>query len=209
MKLSTTSFTDNGPIPERCAFGVPDPEQHMRLGQNRNPQLQWSELPDGTRSLVLLCVDPDVPTVGDDVNQEGRYIPADLPRTDFAHWVMVDIPAMDGGIEEGECSDEVVIGGKKNPPGPPGSRQGLNDYTSFMASNPDTQGQYYGYDGPCPPWNDERLHHYHFMLCATDLERCPVEGAFTLQDVRSAIDGHILAEARLIGTYSLNPALRG
>ncbi|HHQ14022.1 MAG TPA: phospholipid-binding protein, partial [Chromatiales bacterium] len=75
MKLSTTSFIDNGPIPERCAFGVPGPEQHMRLGQNRNPQLQWSELPAGTRSLVLLCVDPDVPTVGDDVNQEGRHIP--------------------------------------------------------------------------------------------------------------------------------------
>ena len=67
-------------------------------------------------------------------------------------------------------------------------------------------GQYFGYDGPCPPWNDELLHHYHFVLYATDLARCPVEGAFTGQQVEQAIAGHVLAEARLTGTYSLNPA---
>ena len=69
-------------------------------------------------------------------------------------------------------------------------------------------GQYFGYDGPCPPWNDERLHHYHFVLYATDLARCPVEGAFTGQQVRTALAGHVLAEAKLTGTYSLNPAVR-
>ena len=208
MKLSTSSFTDHGSIPERCAFGIPDPEQHMRLGENLNPRLQWSDLPAGTRSLVLLCIDPDVPTVADDVNQEGRVIPADLPRTDFAHWIMVDIPATDGTLEEGQCSSGVVTGGKKAPPGPAGSRQGVNDYTGFLASDPDMHGEYYGYDGPCPPWNDERLHHYHFILQATDLDRCPVEGAFTLQDVRRATEGHVLAEARVIGTYTLNPAVQ-
>ncbi len=209
MKISTDSFTNNGPIPERCAFGIPDPKLHMRLGENRNPQLQWSEIPAEARSLVLLCIDPDVPSVGHDVNKEGRSIPADLPRTDFAHWVMVDIPASDGCIEEAECSDSVVIGGKKDPAGPAGSRQGINDYTGFLAGDPDMQGLYYGYDGPCPPWNDERLHHYHFILYATDLERCPVEAAFGHQDVRRAIDGHVLAEARVVGTYSLNPLLTG
>ena len=69
-------------------------------------------------------------------------------------------------------------------------------------------GQYFGYDGPCPPWNDELLHHYHFVLLATDLARCPVDGAFTGAQVRAAIEGHVLAEARLTGTYSLNPAVR-
>jgi hypothetical protein len=69
-------------------------------------------------------------------------------------------------------------------------------------------GQYFGYDGPCPPWNDERLHHYHFELYATDVDRCPVDGAFTARDVRAALAGHVLAEAHLTGTYSLNPAVR-
>jgi phosphatidylethanolamine-binding protein (PEBP) family uncharacterized protein len=69
-------------------------------------------------------------------------------------------------------------------------------------------GQYFGYDGPCPPWNDELLHHYHFDLYATDLERCPVEGAFTGQQVLGAIAGHVLVQSRLTGTYSLNPLVR-
>jgi phosphatidylethanolamine-binding protein (PEBP) family uncharacterized protein len=70
------------------------------------------------------------------------------------------------------------------------------------------EGQYLGYDGPCPPWNDTLLHHYHFTLYATDLVRCPVEGAFTGQQVKDAIGPHVLAEARLTGTYSLNPAVK-
>lgn len=208
MELTSSSFADGQPIPERCAFGIPDAREHMRLGQNLSPQLSWRGVPAGARSLILLCIDPDVPSVADDVNQEGKRIPAELPRVDFCHWVLVDLPAADGSLAEGECSDGVVPGGKRNPPGPAGSRQGLNDYTGFMAGDPDMAGEYYGYDGPCPPWNDERLHHYRFTLYATDLPRCPVDGAFTAADVRRALDGHVLAEASITGTYTLNPALR-
>jgi hypothetical protein len=46
------------------------------------------------------------------------------------------------------------------------------------------------------------------VLYATDLARCPVEGAFTGQQLMQAIEGHVLAEARLTGTYALNPAVR-
>ena len=74
------------------ASGI-DPEQRVALSTNRNPHLRWSDVPEGCRSFVILCVDPDVPTVGDDVNQEGRSVSADLPRTDFVHWLMVDVPA--------------------------------------------------------------------------------------------------------------------
>ncbi|RMF99003.1 MAG: YbhB/YbcL family Raf kinase inhibitor-like protein [Gammaproteobacteria bacterium] len=208
MELTSSSFADGQPIPERCAFGIPDAREHMRLGQNLSPQLSWRGVPAEARSLILLCIDPDVPSVADDVNQEGKRIPAELPRVDFCHWVLVDLPAADGGLAEGECSDGVVPGGKRNPPGPAGSRQGLNDYTGFMAGDPDMAGEYYGYDGPCPPWNDERLHHYRFTLYATDLPRCPVDGAFTAADVQRALEGHVLAEASITGTYTLNPALR-
>ena len=66
-------------------------------------------------------------------------------------------------------------------------------------------GQYFGYDGPCPPWNDSIVHHYHFVLYATDLRRCPVEGAFTGADVERALEGHVLSEVQITGTYTLNP----
>jgi Raf kinase inhibitor-like YbhB/YbcL family protein len=205
MNLTTTAFRDGERIPDEFCFGNPADEGHMTLGANRNPDFTWANLPEGTRSLVLLCVDVDVPSKADDVNQEGRTISADLPRVDFYHWVMVDIPPSIAGLPAGSCSDGVTPKGKKDPSGPDGARQGLNDYTSFMAGNPDMAGEYFGYDGPCPPWNDELLHHYHFVLCATDLERVPVEGNFTGQDVMAALEGHILAESRLVGTYTLNP----
>jgi len=194
-------------IPGRCAFGIPDGTGHMQLGQNRNPQLSWSEVPAGARSLVLVCMDVDVPSSLEDFNKDGRVIPASLPRVGFCHWVMVDIPARDGAVAEGECSDGITARGKKQPPGPPGSRQGINEYTGFMAADPDMAGDYFGYEGPCSPWNDERIHHYHFTLYATDLARCPVEGRFTGEQVLAAIRGHVLAEATITGTYTLNAAL--
>lgn len=208
MKLTSTSFADNHPMPDSTGFGIPDAEEHMILGNNLSPQLSWSNVPADAKTLVLLCNDPDVPEIKDNINQEGKVISTDMPRTNFCHWIMVDIAATDNEIAEGACSKEVTIGGKKNPPGPEGSRQGLNDFTKFTASNPDMKGDYYGWDGACPPWNDELVHKYEFIIYATDLDSCPVEGAFTAADVSAAIEGHILAEAHLCGTYTLNPALR-
>jgi Raf kinase inhibitor-like YbhB/YbcL family protein len=208
MQLMSSSFGHQQRIPGEFAFAVPDPAQHLKLSSNRNPHLHWSGAPSATRSLVLLCVDTDVPTRADDVNKEGRVVPADLPRTEFYHWVMVDIPTELREIAAGACSDGIVARGKRTPAGPAGSRQGLNDYTGWFAGDADMGGEYFGYDGPCPPWNDALLHHYHFVLYATDLVRCPLDGAFTGADVRSAIAGHVLAEARLTGTYSLNPTVR-
>jgi phosphatidylethanolamine-binding protein (PEBP) family uncharacterized protein len=120
---------------------------------------------------------------------------------------MVDIPPAVTGIAAGACSPGITPHGKQQPPGPAGTRQGLNDYTLWFAGDPAMQGEWHGYDGPCPPWNDTLLHHYHFVLYATDLERCPVTGSFTGQQVEAAVAGHVLAEARLTGTYALNPAV--
>ena len=207
MQLTSTSFGHRQRIPAEFAFAAPDPSVHLRLSDNRNPQLSWTGVPAGTRSLVLICVDPDVPTRPDDVNQEGRTVPGSLPRTEFHHWAVVDIPPSVTEIIAGACADGIVARGKQSPLGPAGARQGINDYTAWFAGDPEMSGQYFGYDGPCPPWNDELLHHYHFVLYATDLARCPVDGAFTGPQVVKAIAGHVLAEARLTGTYSLNPAV--
>ena len=205
MKLSSASFGDNQRIPGAYAFAVPHASDHIALSSNRNPQLSWSGAPAGTKSYVLICHDYDVPSKGDDVNKEGRSVPASLPRVDFYHWILVDIPPSVSAIAEAEFSDGISARGKKGPEAKHGSRQGLNDYTGWFAADKDMSGNYFGYDGPCPPWNDETLHHYVFTLYALDSARCPVSGMFKGGDVLKAIEGHVLATASLTGTYALNP----
>lgn len=204
MKLSSASFLPDQPIPQQFAFGAPDPILHIALAPNHNPHLKWSGAPAQTCSFVLICVDTDAPTSAEDVNKEGRVVPASLRRGPFYHWTMVDIPVSTNEIAEGECSSGIVAGGKKELQGPRGSRQGVNDYTSWFASDADMSGTYRGYDGPCPPWNDMLVHHYHFTLYAISRERCPVDNEdFTAAEVLQAIKPLVLAEATLTGTYSL------
>jgi Raf kinase inhibitor-like YbhB/YbcL family protein len=207
MRLTSSSFADGQKIPGEFAFCIPDSGHHVCLGKNQNPQLAWSEVPEGTRSFAIVCHDPDVPSKGDDVNQEGRTVPASLPRVDFFHWVLVDLPAGLREIKAGEFSGEVVPRGKPGPQAAQGARQGVNNYTEWFAGDNDMRGDYYGYDGPCPPWNDEIPHHYVFTLYALDVAKLGVDGRFTGPQVREAIKGHVLAEARLTGVYSLNPAV--
>ncbi len=207
MKLTSNSFTDGAKIPVEFAFCAPDPVTHATLSQNRNPHLAWGDVPAGTKSFALICHDPDVPSKGDDVNKEGRVVPAALPRVDFFHWVMVDLPATMRSIAAGEFASSVTAKGKPGPAAPHGARHGINDYTGWFAGDKDMAGNYFGYDGPCPPWNDSILHHYVFMLYALGVARCPVEGTFTGADVRKAIDGEVLAKARITGVYSLNPSV--
>ncbi len=208
MKIRSDSFTADGPIPDRCAFGKIHPENHFQLSDNRNPHLAWTDPPASTRSFALLCVDPDVPTVGDNVNKEGRTVSKSLPRTDFYHWLMANIPADCRELAEGQCSSAVTPRGKQNPPGPTGSIQGVNNYTDWFAGDPQMKGAYHGYDGPAPPWNDELIHHYIFRILALDIPRLELDDSFTGPDLIAAMKGHILAEAEIIGTYTLNPALR-
>jgi Raf kinase inhibitor-like YbhB/YbcL family protein len=208
MKLTSSSFADNAGIPGEFAFCVPDAKAHVALSQNRNPALAWSDAPAGVSSFALLCHDPDVPSKGDDVNQEGRSVPATLPRVDFFHWVLVDLAASVNSIAAGEYSNGVTPRGKPGPDAPRGTRQGINDYTGWFSADQDMAGNYFGYDGPCPPWNDTLVHHYVFTLYALDIPACPASGIFKGQDVRAAIRGHVLAETSLTGVYSLNPSVK-
>jgi Raf kinase inhibitor-like YbhB/YbcL family protein len=208
MRLTSTSFDNDGRIPEEYAFGAYDPASHVKLSANRNPQLAWQDLPTGTKSLVVVCHDYDVPSRPDDVNKEGRTVPASLPRVDFYHWVLVDLDPATGPIRAGEFSDGVVPRGKKGPEGPRGTRQGVNDYTSWFAGDADMSGDYYGYDGPCPPWNDTIPHHYVFTLYALDVAKCLVSGSFKGPDVVQAIKGHVLKQASITGVYAINPDVK-
>lgn len=207
MKLSSNSFANGQRIPKEFAFAIPDTAHHVSLGKNLNPHLAWTDVPEGVKSFAMICLDPDVPSKGDDVNQEDRSVPANLPRVDFFHWVLVDLPAKLCEIAVGEFSNEVTPRGKAGPAAPHGARRGINDFTALFANDNDLRGEYFGYDGPFPPWNDELLHHYVFTLYALDIERLPLEGHFNGHAALAAMQGHILAQASLTGTYTLNPKL--
>ncbi|MEN5203375.1 YbhB/YbcL family Raf kinase inhibitor-like protein [Stenotrophomonas sp. TWI700] len=202
MHLSSDSITNGQPIPATFAAGNAE-----GFAPNRNPQLAWHDVPAGTRSFALLCIDPDVPTVPDTVGREDCTVPRDQPRAHFTHWAMADIPADVHALAAGSCSDGFTVRGKTQPAGPAGSRQGVNDFTGWFAGNPDMAGQYLGYDGPYPPFNDERVHRYFFRVFALNVAQLALPTPFTGADVLRAMQGHVLAEASLHGTYTLNPAL--
>lgn len=208
MRLMTTAFADGQRIPAEFAFGAVDAQTHVRLSDNVNPDFAWSELPPGTASLALICTDPDVPSRGDDVNKEGRTVPATLPRVDFHHWALIDLPPDALPIGRGEFSRGVTARGKPGPAAPRGARQGLNDYTGWFAGDKDMAGHYFGYDGPCPPWNDALRHRYVFTLYALDVPRLALHGNFKAGEAVAALRGHVLAQDFVTGVYSLNPAVR-
>ena len=208
MKLTTTAFSELEAIPPEYAFGKIDPRSRVSLSENLNPDFAWNDVPVGTRSFVLLCHDPDVPSKGDDVNQEGRVVPATLPRVDFFHWVLIDLPSTMSKIACGEFSNGVTAHGKAGPQAAHGARQGINDYTGWFAGDKDMAGDYFGYDGPCPPWNDSIPHRYVFTLYALNVPRLGLEGKFDGNDVRRAMQGKMLAQCSVSGRYSLNPAVK-
>ncbi len=205
MQLISSSISDGQAISEEFAFCRPDPETHATLSDNKSPHLAWSGAPENTKSYVLICCDPDVPSKPDDVNQEGRTVPADLPRVDFYHWVLIDIPATVTELEVGADSEGVTPKGKEQTPALQGAIRGVNSYTGWFAGDADMGGNYFGYDGPCPPWNDSIPHHYVFTIYALDIASCPVSGPFDGSDVLEEIEGHVLDQASITGLYSLNP----
>src|SRR4249919_2471582 len=204
MRIWSDSFKPRGPIPAEFAMGQGD-----GFARNRNPHLAWEDVPARTRSFALLCIDTDAPTVAETVGRGDLEIPVEQPRAEFVHWAMADMPADLRVVAAGSCSDGITARGKQHPPGPAGARQGRNDYTGWFAGDPDMSGDYLGYDGPYPPFNDLRVHRYFFRLFALDAPSLALADGFTAADVFRAMYGHVLAEAAVHGTYSLHPAPRG
>lgn len=188
---------ENGqPIPSKFAYCMPDGKGKTKDGGNINPSISWSAAPSGTKSFAVIVVDKDVPAKFDDMNQEGKTITNDFPRQDFYHWVLVDIPPTLSKIDEGQDSKGMTPGGKE-----PGKTtygvNGANDYALKAG-----MGKGGGYDGNCPPWNDERLHHYYFRVYALDVPSLNLSGSFSGKQAEDAMAGHILAQGEVVGTYT-------
>ena len=95
------------------------------------------------------------------------------PKMTWVHWVLYDVPTSATGLPEGGA------------PLPPGTREGRNDWKRT------------GYGGPCPPIGRHRYFHKLYALDAVlgDL------GTPTKASLESAMRGHVVAEAALVGTY--------
>ena len=152
LELRSPAFEPNGEIPVRYTCD----------GQDVSPPLEWSGVPEGTKSLVLIVDDPDAPD------------PA-APRMTWVHWVLYNIPPSATGLPEGVKPSDL----------PPGARQGLNDWKRT------------GYGGPCPPIGRHRYFHKLYALS----EVLPDLGTPTKAELLRAMEGKILDQAELVGTY--------
>jgi Raf kinase inhibitor-like YbhB/YbcL family protein len=176
-------------------------------GPNKSPHLAWSDAPAATKSFAVFCVDVDVPSKPDEVNQTDRTVPYDLPRVDFYHWVLVDIPSSTTELAEGLDSDGLTPKGKLPGHTPYGVR-GINNFREWFGDDPNMGGDYGGYDGPWPPFNDERVHHYVFTVYALDVLSLGLPERFDGPTAKKAMEGHVIAEASLTTTYALYPKAR-
>jgi Raf kinase inhibitor-like YbhB/YbcL family protein len=206
LKVSVDTFKNGEMIPNKYAFCAPAAQGHTAPGDNLSPGISWSRGPRGTKSYVILLYDTDSPAEQrDKINKEGVTMTPAIPRRTFFHWVLVDIPPNIRSLKEGADSDARVVHGKPATPAAAGVR-GLNDYTKITAGNDATKGQYYGYDGPCPPWNDEVVHHYHFAVFALSAKKLDLPQDFDGAAVLDVIKDKVLAQGEVVGLYTQNPA---
>jgi len=206
LKVSVDTFKNGEMMPNKYAFCAPAAQGHTAAGDNFSPSISWSRGPRGTKSYAILLYDTDSPAEQrDKINKEDVSMTAAIPRRTFFHWVLVDIPPNIRSLKEGADSDARVVHGKPATPAAVGVR-GLNDYTKVTAGNDATKGQYFGYDGPCPPWNDEVVHHYHFAVFALSAKKLDLPSDFDGSAVLDVIKDKVLAQGEVVGLYTQNPA---
>ena len=121
MQLSSHAFSQGGKIPTK----------HTGEGDDVSPALDWSDVPEGTKSFAVVCHDPDAPLV----TPNGTY--------GFVHWVLYNIPGDVTMLSEAEPRftagkndfGNVGYGGPMPPEG-----HGVHNYFFWvLALNDDTE----------------------------------------------------------------------
>lgn len=103
LTLTSSTFHDGGDIPAK----------HTCQGINVSPPLTWHDLPEGTKSLVLIVDDPDAPD-------------PKAPKMTWVHWVVFNLPPDTGGLPEDADASGY----------PAGTRVGLNDWKHAAYGGP-------------------------------------------------------------------------
>jgi Raf kinase inhibitor-like YbhB/YbcL family protein len=138
------------------------------------PQQYTCEGRDLSPPLAFGGVPPQARSLALIVDDPDAPDPA-APRMTWVHWVLYNVPATAAGLAEGTQPATL----------PAGAREGVNDWHRT------------GYRGPCPPIG---LHRYFHKLYALDTV-LPDLGSPTKPVLEQAMQGHVVAEATLIGTY--------
>ncbi len=99
FEIKSAAFQDGGPIPPKHAFS----------NGNASPGLSWSSVPEGTKSIALICDDPDA------------------PMKTWVHWVVYNIPANETGLIENIPKDKILDSG---------AMQGTTDFRSIGYGGP-------------------------------------------------------------------------
>lgn len=163
---------------ESSAFvhGQDIPREYTCDGDNASPPLNWSKVPDGAKSFVIICDDPDAPD-------------PEMPREEpWVHWVVFNIPSQINSLSKDRPPRGVRVWEY-------GIKQGSND---FRKNN-------IGYSGPCPPRSTRlgggaKSHRYFFRVYALDIILNVQPGA-TKAQVLTAMEGHLVGYGQLMGIY--------
>ena len=147
-------------------------------GQNISPELQWSGIPPGTKSLALQLYDPDAPS-----------------GSGFWHWAVYDIPPTATGLPRGAGNNPAML--------PAGAFGGNTDFLDTGVT-----GGNGNYGGPCPPQGDppHRYVFTLFALSVDNLEVAggvPKTGTAGLYGfvLNKGIGSALLAKATFSATY--------
>ena len=194
-------------IPGEQAVCLPTPDgKSNAAGKNLRPTLSWSGAPEGTHSFAIFIMDPDVPADFADAGKEGKVIAKDAKRQDFFHYGVVNIPARMTDFPGSAVETKLGY-----TPLELTNDMGLNKYVPTPTA----------YGGPCPPWNDARVHSYHYIVLALDKDADAILNAPPATDcnnpscmtdsakdtfTRLLSSKHVLAKGVVIGTYTLNPS---
>lgn len=201
FSVTVEGIDDGSAIDARYGACEPAAGGLSQPGKNERPAIAWQNLPAGTQSVAVFLYDTDVPQDFSDAGQPGRVIAQDAPRRDrFFHYAAVNIAPQTPYIRGGNPARK-----------PPSGLELAND----MGANGYVKPAY-RYGGPCPPWNDERLHHYHLEVLALStpatgkaaaaLAKLPANAAYASLSTSK----QVLGVAQWVGTYSLwNPPLTG
>ena len=190
FSVHVDGIAPNSPIPAMNAVCIPSSQgKSAPTGRNQRPTIAWNHAPQGTKSFAIIVTDPDVPADFSKANKENTVIDEAALRKDFYHWAVTDIPA---NVARIPGNAPVGVG-----------KPATNDLEGYVKDIKD-------YGGPCPPWNDARLHHYHFAIYALDVESLGLSDGIAAKAVAQKLknNSHILAQSEVVGTYTLNPQLR-
>ena len=147
------------------------------VDQGEIPQRHTCDGRDRSPALEWAGVPPGCQSLALIVDDPDAPDPA-APRMTWAHWVLYNLSPVSLGLSDAIAAAQL----------PPGTLEGVNDWKRT------------GYGGPCPPIG---RHRYFFKLYALDVRLPDLRGP-TKKQLEQALQGHILEQATLMGTYQRN-----